>query len=353
MAGADESSEPPRVRDLRTWTALGRRVVRGSMDHRINGLAAEVAFFALFSLPPTLLALFGAIGFVGDALDPDVAERVRGELLAWASRFLTPEVIHDFVAPTFDKILREGGRADLLSLGAVFVIASASRAADALLDALHVAYAIDERFALWRRRGLAVLYTLALLLWGGIVLPLLVVGPDFGRRLVKPFGLAGTFDTVWSGLYWPVVAVLLLFSLTAVYHFAVPWRTPFLRDLPGAISAMALWILGATAVRAYASWAVESSPIYGSLAAPMVVLVWLYFAAYSVLVGAEVNAAIEATWPTLSRREKKQVLRQVVEELRAEGEDVAPVSVTARPDVADERAAKHEPAARGRRRSVS
>jgi len=301
------------------------------MDHRINGLAAEVAFFALFSLPPMLLALFGAVGFVGDAVGPDVVERVRVSLILWASRFLTPNVIQDFIVPTFDKILKEG-RADLLSLGAVFVIASASRAADALLDALQIAYSLDERFALWRRRGLAVLYTLALMLWGGIVLPLLAVGPDFGRRLVKPLGLAGTFDTVWSGLYWPVVAVLLLLSLTTVYHFAMPWRTPFLRDLPGAISAMGLWILGAAAVRAYAAWAVESSPIYGSLAAPMVVLVWLYFAAYSVLVGAEVNGAIEATWPTLTKREKKQVLRQVVEELRQEGEDVAPVSVTSRAD---------------------
>ncbi len=331
MTRAEPEPSPARASSPKTWLAIARRVAVGTFDHRLSGLAAEVAFFALFALPPTLLALGGAIGFVGDAVGPDVTARARSELLLWASQFLTPEVLKEFVGPTFDKLLREGGRADLISVGAVFTIASASRTADSLLSALQIAYALDERFAHWRRRGLAVLYTVVALLWGGVVLPLLVVGPDFGRALARPVGLDTTFDQVWSGLYWPVVAFLLLLTLTAVYHFAVPWRTPFLRDLPGAISAMGLWILGGTAVRAYAAWAVESSPVYGSLAAPMVVLLWLYFTAFSILLGAEVNAAVEATWPTLSRKEKKAVLRQAVAELKEAGEEVAPVSVTAKP----------------------
>jgi membrane protein len=340
MTRAHAEPSPARAWSPRTWLAIAKRVVKGVLAHRLEGLAAEVAFFALFALPPTLLALGGAIGFVGDAVGPDVTARARAELMLWASQFLTPEVLKEFVGPTFDKLLREGGRADLISVGALFTVASASRTADSLLSALQIAYALDHRFANWRRRGLALLYTIVALLWGGVILPLVVVGPDFGRALTKPVGLDTTFDKVWSGLYWPVVAILLLLTLTAVYHFAVPWRTPFLRDLPGAISAMGLWILAGTGVRTYAAWAVESSPIYGSLAAPMVVLVWLYFLAYSILLGAEVNAAIEATWPTSTRREKKAVLRQAVAELRDAGEEVAPVSVTARPDTTKPRSSK-------------
>lgn len=331
MPAASDPPKPAKLASGATWLGIGKHVFHGTFDHRLSGLAAEIAYFALFALPPMLLALGGAIGFVGDAVGPDVTARAKGELMHWAAQFLTDEVLKEFVSPTFDKLLQAGGRADLISLGAVFTIASASRTADSLIWALHVAYAIDERFAHWRRRGLAVLYTIVALIWGGVVLPLLVVGPDFGRALAKPVGLVGTFDTVWSGLYWPVVAVLMLLTLTAVYHFAVPWRTPFHRDLPGAFAAMGLWILGGAAVRWYASWAVESSPVYGSLAAPMIVLLWLYFTAFSVLFGAEVNAAVEATWPTLTRKEKKAVLREAVAELQAAGEEVAPVSVTAKP----------------------
>lgn len=317
----------PRLTDLRTYGAVARHVFRGSLDHRINGLAAEVAFFALFALPPSLLALFSAIGFVSDYVGPEATSRVRAELLVNAERFLTPDTVNALIAPTIDELLK-GGRADLISIGVVFALWSASRAADALLASLHIAYAIDERLSIWKRRGLALLYTLVAVVWGAVILPLLVMGPDLGRALTRPLGLESTIDLVWGALYWPVILAAVLVTLTAVYHFALPWRTPFLRDLPGSILALVVWVGGTAALRAYVRWVVASSPIYGSLAAPMIVLLWLYFTAFGVLVGAELNAAIESIWPTVTRKEKKQILREAVDDLRSAGEEVAPVSTT-------------------------
>ena len=322
-----KASAPPRLTDAGTYRKIVGHVFRGALDHRINGLAAEVAFFALFALPPSLLALFSAIGFVSDAVGPEATSRVRAELLLNATRFLTPETVNALIAPTIDELLA-GGRADLISIGVIFALWSASRAADALLAALHIAYAIDERLSIWKRRGLAILYTLVAVLWGSIILPLLVMGPDLGRAITRPLGLEGTVDLVWGVLYWPVVLTAVLVTLTAVYHFALPWRTPFLRDLPGSILALLVWVGGTAALRAYVRWVVESSPIYGSLASPMIVLLWLYFTAFGVLMGAELNAAIESVWPTVTRKEKKEILRDAVEDLRAHGEEVAPVSTT-------------------------
>ncbi|NUP11727.1 MAG: YihY/virulence factor BrkB family protein [Polyangiaceae bacterium] len=303
---------------------------RGVRDHRVDGLAAEVAFFSLFALPPALLALFSAVGFVARALGPDVMNRVRAEVVEKALGVMTEDAVREMVVPTMDKLFEEG-RLDLLSVGVLFALFSTSRAADTLLSALHVVYRLDERFAMWRRRGLAVLYTLVATVWGAVLMPLLVVGPTFARAVASRVGYEGIFETLWSALYWPVVIASVVLSLTAVYHFALPWRTPFLRDLPGALFAMSLWIGGSAGLRAYGRWTVESSPIYGALASPMILLLWLYFTAFALLMGAELNAAIEAAWPTVSRREKRDVLKQAVAELRDEGEDVAPVSVTRDP----------------------
>jgi len=329
MATVTASGEkPPSLR------AVARHVYDGVSDHRVDGLAAEVAFFSLFALPPALLALFGAVGFVGRALGPGVTAHVKAEILASALQFLTADTVKDVVGPVIDQLL-SNGRIELLSIGVLFALWSTSKAADAMLCALHIAYRVDERLASWRRRGLAFLYTCVAILWGGLLLPALIVGPNFGRALASSFGFVSAFESVWGALYWPVVSVAMVGSLCAVYHFAIPWRTPFLRDLPGALFAMGLWLAGSYALRLYGRWTVESSSIYGSLASPMILLMWLYFAAFSVLMGAELNAAVEAVWPTVTRREKKQILREAVEARKRDGEEVAPVSVTGAPKRSD------------------
>lgn len=322
---------------------VSRHFVRGVRDHRVSGLAAEVAFFALFALPPSLLALFSAAGYVARALGPDVMAKVRSEIVVGALGFLTEDTVREIVMPTIDTLLTDG-RIDLLSLGVLFAVWSTSRGADTLLSALHIVYRLDERLALWRRRGLAVLYTLVATLWGAILLPMLVVGPSFARAIASRVGQESTFQLLWDSLYWPVVVGSVVVTLTAVYHFALPWRTPFSRDLPGALFGMALWIAGSAGLRAYGRWTVESSPIYGSLASPMILLLWLYFTAFSLLMGAELNAAIEATWPTVSRRERRDALKKAVKELSDEGEEVAPVSATQDPKKAASEPLKRQPA---------
>lgn len=277
--------------------ALARATTHGVIDHRTSGLAAEVAFFSLFALPPALLALFGAIGFMGRMLGEDVIASVEALLLGHARQFLTEGVIREIVEPTISTLLRTE-RVDLFSLGVLFAIWSTSRAADALLSALHIAYGFGDNMPLWLRRGRALLYTTVATLWIGVLLPLLVAGPDVGRALFGHWGGAEAFDAVWSASYWPTVVGMAVLTLTFVYHYVHPVRTPFLRDLPGALVAMFLWVSGSVAIRAYARWTIQESPIYGSLASPMIVLLWLYFTSLSVLIGAELNAAIEMRYPT-------------------------------------------------------
>lgn len=276
---------------------LARTTTFSVLDHRTSGLAAEVAFFSLFALPPALLALFGAIGFVGRILGEDVIQKVELLLLDHSRQFLTEGVIREIVEPTISTLLRTE-RVDLFSLGVLFALWSTSRAADALLSALHVSYGLGDVMPIWRRRGRAMLYTTVATLWGGVLLPLLVAGPNLGRAFAGHWGFTGTFDAVWSASYWPTVSAVAVLTLTCVYHFAHPVRTPFLRDLPGALFAMLLWVAGSVALRAYAHWTIQESPIYGSLASPMIVLMWLYFTSFSVLMGAELNAAIETLYPT-------------------------------------------------------
>ena len=66
------------------------------------------------------------------------------------------------------------------------------------------------------------------------------------------------------------------------------WR----RDLPGAVAAMAIWLGSSLLLRAYLDYAIDRSPTYGALSAPVAILLFLYFTALAVLLGAELNAQI-------------------------------------------------------------
>lgn len=330
MAKHDEaplSEMPPTLRHAHTWREIVVRFYRGVVKHRTTGLAAQVAFFALFSFPPAVLALFAALGFIGKAIGTDFTNKVVAEVLATAATFMTRQAVDEVIAPTVTSTL-QSGRADILSLGVVFSLFSAASASDALIEALNVVYDIDDRIALWRRRALAMAYTLVGVILGATLFPLLILGPRIGRAISAPLHAEESAMFLWDVLYWPVVVIGTMVALTTTYHFAVPWRTPWKRDIPGAAFGLFLFIGGSAALRAYARWSVESSPIYGSLAAPMVLLLWLYYTSFSVLMGAELNSVIESMWPTITQKEKKAVLRQAVADLKAKGEEVAPVSVT-------------------------
>jgi membrane protein len=135
------------------------------------------------------------------------------------------------------------------------------------------------------------LYVVGLIV-GVVVLPLVLAGP----RLVDRF-LPSRLDVV-NALYWPTVIVVSIAFLATLFHLSVPVRTSWRHDLPGATLAFAIWVLGSYLLRVVLESSTTS--IYGPLAAPIAVLIWLYVTALAVLIGAALNASIDRLWPEVS-----------------------------------------------------
>ena len=118
-----------------------------------------------------------------------------------------------------------------------------------------------------------------------------------------------------NSLYWPVVLAICICFLATLYHVSVPVRTNWSFNLPGAAFALFCWIAGSYVLRwVLTVTAAESRSIYGPLAAPIAVLLWLYLLALAVLIGAAVNAAFDTVFPqkntTRARLELVQRLRE-------------------------------------------
>lgn len=275
---------------------LAARTLRDSRDDRILGVAAEVAFFALLAIPPTLLILAGSAGYVGDLLGPGVSDGLRDWVIRSLGGFLAPETMEEFVEPTVERVFARGQGA-ILSIGVVLAVWSASRLVKALVEAMNIAYDVEEWRPGWKRRLLAVSMTFGGLLALSVFLPLVVAGPQLGQAIEGQFELGGAVGVVWRAVYWPATVALGISILTTLYHVAPNWQTPWRRDVPGAVLAAVTWIAAAFALRSYVGFAVSESAL-GTLAAPIALLLWLYASSLVVLVGAELNAEVEKMWPT-------------------------------------------------------
>ena len=269
---------------------LTKETTANCFRYRVTGLAAEAGFFALLSLPPLVLGLVGAIGYLGKWLGEDVVEEVRKRILDGSRDVLTSDVVTDVIEKTLNDVF-DDGRFDLISIGFVIALWSGSRALNVFIDTCSIMYGLGGVRGIIKTRALSFSLYIVALVVGIIVIPLVLAGPTLLGRL-----LPDQVDFLHS-LYWPVAIVLSLLSLTSLYHVSVPVRTPFYRDLPGAVLTIAIWFLGSFAVRWIISISVGGTSIYGPLATPIVLLIWLYVISIAVLIGAALNAAIEKEWP--------------------------------------------------------
>ncbi|MEU8761732.1 YihY/virulence factor BrkB family protein [Streptomyces sp. NPDC048659] len=339
MQAANETPERP---ERRPWSRLHRArvlyrnvskrkmvwlllkdTVNSCIEYRILGLAAEAAFFTLLSLPPLLLGLIALLGYADEWTNTNTVASIEENILHAAGTVLSDRGVNEFARPLLEDVT-QGKRPELISLGFAIALWSGSRAVNVFIDTITVMYGLDGHRGIVKTRLLAFLLYIVALLIGAVVLPLAVVGPD---RIVEfvPWG-----TEVVSVLYWPTVVLLSIAFLTTLYHVSVPVRSPWIEDIPGALVALGMWFLGSGLLRLYLTSQVEGPTIYGSLAAPIAVLLWIGISAFAVLVGAAVNAAIDRVWPsvaTAAAREANERVRaaqaaDLVARIRAEADDV-------------------------------
>jgi len=282
-----------------TGVRAAKETLLACLRYRVTGLAAEAAFFTVLSLPPLIFGLAGAIGFVAGALDVGTVASAQAEVLTLGRRVLTEDIVNSILAPTLENVLSQGSAA-VVSVGFLVALWSGSRAVNVFVDTITIMYGLAGRRGFVQTRLLSFLFYLVLLVIGVVLVPLVLAGPGFVNRI-----LPGRLDFL-GNLYWPVVLLGAGAFLAGVYDRSLPLRTRWRSGLPGAALALLIWVLGSVLLRAVLSATSGSSTIYGPLATPIAVLIWLYVMALAVLVGAAFNAAADEVWPRLTGIDHRQ-----------------------------------------------
>jgi membrane protein len=260
----------------------------GIYRHDCLGLASQVAYSTLFSLFPFLLFLSALTAYIpATAHLSDWVLGGLGDLVGITSK------LYDIVK---NNVFNEVGTtsATLLSIGIVLTLWSASGAVMTLIKAVNRAYGLEEtRSWFWRRpmaAGLAVAG--AVLIPAGILL--MVFGSWIGDQIGMHLGYDSLLHTLWVGLRWPVVFILLVGALGVFFYLAPSTRQRWFSVLPGALFSVAA-VIG---VSAGLSWFLSQSVFqvrwltYGVIGTAIVLLFWAFLIGLMVLIGGEINAAI-------------------------------------------------------------
>jgi membrane protein len=305
-------TEPPQRGPLRL---IARTAVK-SWDDSFVAMSAQAAFWMTLSLPPLLLGLLGSLGFVTSWFGPATIEAAQREIVRLASTVFSTDVVDQIIRPTVSDILTQG-RSSIVSVGFVLALWAGSSALASLVDSITAAYQqCTVRHPVWQRIFALLLYVVALI-GSVLVLPLTALGPDLIPALF-PESVRPTLAQLVGIFYYPGLGVLLMLGLATLYKVVLPRKLPWHRGLPGALLAMAVFLVTSTALRLYIASVSVTGYTYGALAAPIAYLLFSFFIAMAIVIGAEFNSAIEELWPARpTRRDRRRARRREMARLAA------------------------------------
>ena len=280
---------------------VGRSLAREWREDRVTGLAAEVAFFGILSLFPVLLAVAAALGSLEAIAGGDVAERAQEEVVGFLRDVLTEEAGETVEA--VDRLFASSSPG-VLTVGVAAALWAASRGFAAVINALDIAYDLDERRGYLRVRAVALGLAVGSVVVVALMLAMLVLGPLLGTGddVADTVGLGGAFATWWDWVRWPTAVVVLIAWAATVFHIAPNHRTPWRWDLPGAVLSATAWALVSVTLRAYLALAAGGNQVFGTLGGALIVLLWLYLLALGLILGGELNAVLAQRYDLALRR---------------------------------------------------
>jgi membrane protein len=137
--------------------------------------------------------------------------------------------------------------------------------------------------------------------------------------------IPASWDNVLQYGYWPMLGVGLAAVVTVLYRVSLPRPLPSHRLVLGAVLATAVFLIASFGLRLYLQWITSTGYTYGALATPIAFLLFAFMLGFAVVIGAELNNAIQEQWPAPATHARR-VRWWLAERAERQGNGSAPVS---------------------------
>ena len=246
-------------------------------------MAAALSYYFVLSLFPALIFLSAIVAYLPVPNLFDQALSVMSHFLPADSMGLVRRVLADVITPN---------KGTFLSFGILGTLWAASGGFSAAIEALNIAYEVQDDRPFWKTRPLAV--ELACITGGLmlIALSVMIVGPRFGEWLAARVHLSSLFVFFWPYIHWSIAVAFTILAVEAIYYLAPNVKQRFPATLPGATLAVGCWIALSYLLGMYFRHFANFNKTYGTLGAAIALMTWLYWTGFAMLVGAELNAEL-------------------------------------------------------------
>lgn len=280
---------PRRLRELpgRAWLRAARRTATGFEEDNLGDWAASLTYYAVLSIFPGLLLMVTVLRLIGPNITKTVVENVDG---------MAPgnvQAILDGAAKSLADS-RQGATGVIAVVSLIGALWSASGYVGAFMRASNSIFDVPEGRPFWKKLPIRV----GLTLLTGVLMTAAALIAVFTGRLADVVGRllgVGTHAiAVWDVAKWPALVVLVTLLFDILY-----WASPNARQggfrwvSPGGLVAVVIWLLASAGFALYVAHFHSYNTTYGSLAAIIIFLVWLWISNLAFLLGAEFDSEIQ------------------------------------------------------------
>lgn len=282
----------PKPRFLRffrhlNWRTLKKTFAR-TMERRLFGLASEIAFNAMLSLFPAILAIVTAIGLLAESL-----QATFKQLAAQLSQVLPEQaltLIRDFATTEITNSRNSG----LFSLSFVLAIWTASGAVSTAMTAFDQIHQIPSENIrpFWKAKLISLGLTVGTMLLLVLASFLVFTSDLLLAMVVRGNGSLIFLLHLWQLLRWPLALSIVAVAFSFVYRYGPSQWDSGTPMMPGAILAAVFWAILSALFRLYVANFGNYNKVYGAVGAVIVLMLWLSMSAAVLLIGDQLNVTV-------------------------------------------------------------
>ena len=280
----------PRLRDLsfRDWRAIVTRAGKAFLNDNCMMLASALAYSTFFAIPAVLLVAVGVFTLVASpATIVTLIDHLGGVIPPSAQQLLSSSLTRASSHPS--------GSVVATALGFVLAVWAVTGAMNAYMMAINLAYNRKDRRTFVKKRWVALKMAAIMVSAFALVAVLLMFGPVVSSAIANHAGGAGhAIKIAWWAAQWPILFVGLLAAFATLLYLGPDVDLPKWEFLtPGSVVAVVLWLAASAGFAVYTATFASYNKTWGSLAAVIVMLTWLWITGMALLLGAEINAEAE------------------------------------------------------------
>jgi membrane protein len=283
--GSRPAAEAPTDLPKRAWREALKRTVKEFRADNLPDWAAALTYYGVLAIFPALLALVSILGLLGRSSIQPLIDNLGS---------LAPGSVRTILTSALKQLEGNQGQAvTVLILGIVVALWSASGYIAAFMRASNAVYDIGEGRPVWKTLPIRLGVTVVVV----VLLAAIAVGVVFSGTLARKagdvLGVGHTAVTAWNFAKWPVMVILLALIIALLY-----WASPNVKRrirwvTPGSFLAVIIWIIASALFALYVANFSSYNKTYGSLAAVIIFLVWLWISNLAILLGLEFDAELE------------------------------------------------------------